>query len=135
MLNVGIIGYGSRISNMARRLGMWQIPYRIAAIADPRAEEIRRSGDPLVATTVFYTDADEMLAQAELDGVMVGTRCYLHTEMACKVAPYDLPLFLEKPVAISFDQAKALDAAFRDRKALTVVSFPLRLTPIVQSLR
>ena len=66
---------------------------------------------------------------------MVGTRCYLHTEMACKVAARGLPLFLEKPVAITFDQVKALDAAFRGYPAPTVVSFPLRLTPIVQMVK
>jgi len=135
MLRIGIIGYGRRVSGMARHLSIWGIPYRVAAVADPRAEEIRRANDPLLQDAVLYDDADRMLAEAELDGVMVGTRCYLHAEMACKVAPYDLALFLEKPVAITFEQVKALDAAFRGRKSPTVVSFPLRLTPIVQRVK
>jgi len=135
MLNVGIIGYGGRVSNMARRLGMYGIPYRIAAIVDPREKEIRRSGDPLVEDATFFQDANQMLAEAELDGVMVGTRCHLHAEMACIVAPYDVALFLEKPVAITFDQLKILDATFHERTAPTVVSFPLRLTPIVQRVK
>ncbi len=135
MLNIGIIGYGGRVSHMAKELGTFKIPYRVAAIADPRAAEIQAAGDPFLANTSFYSDADTMLAQSQLDGVMVGTRCYLHTEMACKVAAYRLPLFLEKPVAITFDQVKALDAAFRNYPAPTVVSFPLRLTPIVQTVK
>ena len=135
MLKVGIIGYGRRISNMAKRMGMYDIPYRVTAIADPRAKEIQASADPFLEETHFYTDADEMLANEELDGVMIGTRCYLHTPMACKVAPYNIPLFLEKPVAISFEQLKALDAAFRQVTAPVVVSFPLRLTPIVQTVK
>ncbi len=135
MLNVGVIGYGGRVSHMAKALGMYEISYRLAAIADPRMEEIKRTADPFLKDTAFYTDADQMLAEAKLDGVMVGTRCYLHTEMACKVARYNLPLFLEKPVAISFEQLKALDAAFRTVTAPTVVSFPLRLTPIVQTVK
>lgn len=135
MLHIGVIGYGSRISHMARELGVFGLPYHIAAIADPRAAEIAQRGDPLLRDTAFYADADEMLAQAQLDGVMVGTRCWLHTEMACQVAGRNLPLFLEKPVAISFEQVKALDAAFQDVTAPTVVSFPLRLTPIVQTVK
>jgi predicted dehydrogenase len=135
MLNVGVIGYGGRVSHMAKALGMYEIPYRLAAIADPRAEEIRRTGDPFLKDTAFYTDADQMLTEAKLDGVMVGTRCYLHTEMACKVARHNLPLFLEKPVAVTFEQLKGLDAAFRAVTAPTVVSFPLRLTPIVQTVK
>lgn len=137
MLQVGIIGYGRRIAHMARELGVFGIPYRVAAVADPRAEALQAAGDPLLTQARFYADADAMLsAEAEaLDGVMVGTRCYLHTEMACRVAPYRLPLFLEKPVAITFEQLKALDRAFTDYPAPTVVSFPLRLTPIVQTVK
>lgn len=135
MLRVGIIGYGGRVSHMARQLEIFKIPYRVAAIADPRSSELEASGDMLLADTTFYADADTMLANEELDGVMVGTRCLLHTEMALKVAPYGLPLFLEKPVSITFDQLKALDAAYRGYAAPTVVSFPLRLSPVVERVK
>ena len=76
MLNIGIIGYGGRVSHMAKELGTFKIPYRVAAIADPRAAEIQAANDPFLANTTFYSDADTMLAQSQLDGVMVGTRCY-----------------------------------------------------------
>ncbi|MHB0856780.1 MAG: Gfo/Idh/MocA family protein [Anaerolineae bacterium] len=135
MLNLGIIGYGGRVSHMAKGLAVHGIPYRVTAIADPRAAEIAAASDPLLADTTLYTDADAMLAAGGLDGIMVGTRCLLHTDMACKVAARNLPLFLEKPVAIIFAQVKALEAAFRSVTAPTVVSFPLRLTPIVQTVK
>lgn len=135
MLKVGIIGYGGRVSGMAKRLEQFSIPYRVVAIADPRGEEIRAKGDPFLDGTRFFDNADDMLAQSELDGVMIGTRCRLHTEMACKVAPYKLPLFLEKPVAITFDQVKQLAEAFRDYPAPTVISFPLRVSPLCQMVK
>ena len=71
MLNVGIIGYGGRVSSMAKALGMYNLPYRVAAIADPRAQEIHAAGDPFLADTAFYTDAEAMLGAGGLDGVMV----------------------------------------------------------------
>ena len=136
MLGVGIIGYGSRISHMAKALSVYDIPYTIAAIADPRADEIRSLDDPFLSNATYYHNADEMLAQeSRLDGIMVGTRCYLHAEMACKVAAHNVPLFLEKPVAINFEQLKAVETAFKHVTAPTVVSFPLRLTPIVQRVK
>ncbi len=135
MLKVGIIGYGGRVSHMAKALGQFGIPYRVTAIADPRAEELRALGDPFLEGTEFYPDADSLLSQAQLDGVMVGTRCFLHTDMASKVAAYELPLFLEKPVAITFEQVKRLDQAFRDYPAPTVISFPLRLSPLLQMVK
>ncbi len=135
MLKVGIIGYGARVSSMAKGLAAFGIPYRVAAIVDPRAEELRAEGDPFLEEAAFFADADEMLAASQLDGVMVGTRCHLHTEMACKVARYNLPLFLEKPVAINFEQLRALSDAYRSVTAPTVVSFPLRMTLHVQTIK
>ena len=136
MLNIGIIGYGGRVSHMARDLAIWGEPYRIAAVADPRHEELAASADTVLKETSFFATADELLdAGLALDGIMIGTRCFLHTDMACKVAPTGLPLFLEKPVAITFDQVKRLDAAFRDYAAPTVISFPLRLSPMAQTVK
>lgn len=100
MLRVGIIGYGARIAHMAKQLKIFGIPYQVTAVADPRADEIKAKDDGFLSAARFYPTADALLAEAsQLDGVMVGTRCGLHTEIACKVAPYVLPLFLEKPVA------------------------------------
>ena len=136
MLRIGIIGYGRRIAHMAKELAIFGIPYRVTAVADPRGDRIQADNDPFLADTRFYTSADELLTAAdELDGIMIGTRCNLHTEMALKVAPTELPLFLEKPVAITFDEARRLHAAYQDYPAPTVVSFPLRLSPIAQTVR
>ena len=136
MLRVGIIGYGRRIAGMAKGLDIFDIPYRVTAVADPGSERIQAANDPLLADARFYNSADELLAQAdELDGIMIGTRCNLHTEMALKVAPTQLPLFLEKPVAITFDEVRRLHAAYKDYSAPTVVSFPLRLSPVAQKVR
>jgi len=148
MLKIGVIGYGLRISGMIEQMKVFDIPFKISAIVDPRAKQLAQlaKGGPeqgyvirydenLVRDAVIYETADEMLEKAELDGVMIGTRCYLHTEMACKVAKKNIPLFLEKPVAITFDQIKKLDAAFKKVSAPTVISFPLRLTPMVQIVK
>lgn len=135
MLQLGVIGLGRRAASMARLLGAFRIPYAVTAVADPRKAELAASGDPLLSGTRFYATAQEMLAAERLDGVMVGTRCRLHTEMACAVAEHRLPIFLEKPVAITFAQLRRLSAAFADYPAPTVVSFPLRLTPLVQAAR
>ncbi|MBX3051295.1 MAG: Gfo/Idh/MocA family oxidoreductase [Caldilineaceae bacterium] len=136
MLRVGIIGYGNRVSHMAKALDVFHIPYQVTAVADPRWRAIQTSDDGFLDNARFYESAEELLAHAdELDGLMVGTRCSLHTEMACKVAATGLPLFLEKPVAITFDQIHRLAEAFRDYPAPTVVSFPLRLSPITQRVK
>ncbi len=135
MLKVGIIGYGGRVSNMAKRLAMFDIPYQVAAVADPRKDEIEAANDDFLKDAEFFEDADELLDQAELDGVMIGTRCFMHAPMACKVAKRNVPLFLEKPVAISFEQVTQLADAFASFTAPVVVSFPLRVSPLCLAVK
>jgi len=135
MLKLGIIGYGHRIRGMVSHLGDYDLPFSLTAVADPAIDPERVSGDPMLANATIYPDADSMLSSEKLDGVMVGTRCMLHTEMACKVAAHNLPVFLEKPVAITFEQLALLRGAFAGYQAPTVVSFPLRLSPIVQRVK
>ncbi len=136
MLRIGIIGYGGRVSHMARALQVWNIPYRVAIIADPRGAAIQANDDGFLQETRFVDDADQLLnAAGELDGIMIGTRCNLHTALACKVAQTGLPLFLEKPVALTFEEVQRLAATFATYSAPTVVSFPLRLSPILQKVK
>lgn len=52
---------------------------------------------------------EEMLERERLDGILIGTRCSLHTEMALKVTPTGIPLFLEKPVALPYDLFELVD--------------------------
>ncbi len=135
MLKIGIIGYGRRVPTMAKRLSVVDVPHRIAAIADPRKDEIKESDDGFLKDCTYYETADEMLEKEKLDGVMIGTRCVMHTEMACKVAKYNMPLFLEKPVSTSFEQIKMLEDAFKSVTAPVVVSFPLRFIPLTQAVK
>lgn len=126
MLNVGVIGYGVRMKTFVGAL-MATGKVRIAAVADPDEAGARAHAEANgVTDAVFYADAEEMLKSETLDGVAVGTRCPLHTEMAELVARYDLPLFLEKPVCIHDEELARLIALLPKMEKKTVVSFPLR---------
>ncbi len=129
MLRFGVIGYGGRIRGIISGLRCFDVDFAIGAITDPRGEEYK-AADESLKDTVIYQDADEMLDRERLDGVLIGTRCSLHAPMAVKVAARQLPLFLEKPVATSMEQVRALAEAFADYKPQVVVSFPLRLTSL-----
>jgi predicted dehydrogenase len=130
MLRFGVIGYGGRIRGIISGLRQFDVPFAIAAISDPKGAEYKEADPEHLADTVLYDDAEALLDTEKLDGVLIGTRCSLHTPMALKVAQRGLPLFLEKPVATSMEQVRALDAAFRDYAPQVVVSFPLRLTTL-----
>ena len=135
MLKLGAIGYGGRIQGILMIIERLMAGTQLTAITDVRNGELKQEmtaqgKDP--AAVHFYTDPDQMLDQEELDGVLVGTRCSLHSQMAQKVLARNLPLFLEKPVATTMDDLLALKRASEISQSKVVVSFPLRVTPLVK---
>ena len=96
MKKIGFIGYGLRSETMMKAFAGIGAEIEAAAIADPRAGEIREkvAADSRFAHTRYYADAAEMLAAEPLDGVFIGTRCGLHAYLEAQVLSRDLPLFL-----------------------------------------
>lgn len=140
-LNIGIIGFGLRVGNIFEGLYKNEqgVKVNLAAICDPKdrkkLEEDLTGRELPYENTHFYTDAEEMLDNEKLDGVMIGTRCNLHTDFAVMVLERKIPLFLEKPVAISYEQLEKLKAAGRKAESEVVVSFPLRITAMVDQVK
>ncbi len=139
MIRIGVIGYGNRANQVVRLVERLDPAARIVAIADPAQDAVRKrlAGEKFIKDKPedirFYTDADAMLAkEKDLSGVFVCTRCSLHTTMACKVAKTGLPLYLEKPVSTTMADARKLARAFETSKSRVVVSFPLRLSQLVE---
>lgn len=134
-MKLGIIGCGNRITGMAKLVLDSAKDIELAAVADIDPEKAIKTlsakglwNDNIKA----YTDADQMLDQEELDGVMIGTRCSLHSTMGAKVLKRNLPLFLEKPVSTNMDDLLILKKAYEESKSKVVVSFPLRVTPLAK---
>lgn len=128
MLKIGVIGYGTRINLIVKGLvGTGEV--KLVAIMDVDFDTVKEKYlKPNGFEDVkFYSDAEEMLSKEKLDGVCIGTRCNLHTHYAMMVAKYNIPLFLEKPVCITYEELNKLKS-IPHMNEKTVVSFPLRLS-------
>ncbi|HEX2948785.1 MAG TPA: Gfo/Idh/MocA family oxidoreductase [Armatimonadota bacterium] len=132
MIRLGVIGVGARITSVIYTTMRSLDPeVHVTAFVDPDEKNARsRLAEDDRHTAVRYETLSEMVCKEQLDGLAVGTRCHLHAPYAIQAAQYDLPLFLEKPVAISMEQAIALEEAFTDSRCPVVVSFPLRVAPL-----
>ena len=132
MIRLGVVGYGSRISGVIKScLREVEPDIRVAGIVDPDEDGVRsRLAECDQKDVVFYKDLKSMISKAKLDALAIGTRCHLHASYAIEAAGYDLPLYLEKPVAVSMEQAIALERAFEKSKCEVVVSFPLHVSPL-----
>lgn len=134
MLRLGIIGYGVRIKvilDLLEESGK----AALCAISDIDIDRIKNvlEGENRDGVAL-YTDAETMIKEQNLDGVLIGTRCSSHTHYAVLCAKYDIPMFLEKPVCTNYEDLSRLKSIMHmnDR---TVVSFPLRLTNLCQKVK
>ena len=139
-LRLGVIGYGRRIHGLISGPFREVEPdLRLVGVVDPNERGARDRIDDLGTSTAegvrFCADIPALLREARPDAVAIGTRCNLHTRYAVELARAGLPLFLEKPVAISMEQATALEHAYENRAAEVVVSFPLRVSPLCELAR
>ncbi|MCX8082827.1 MAG: Gfo/Idh/MocA family oxidoreductase [bacterium] len=131
-MNIGVIGFGRRAKGFIYgALKEVEPDIRITGMIDPDEKGVKeRLSEEDRERVVFYKTVDEMVRKAKPDAIVIGTRCNLHTPYAIQVAKYDIPLFLEKPVAIDMKQAIALEKAFEKSRCRVVVSFPLRVSPL-----
>lgn len=137
-MKIGIIGFGLRINVLLKILKELDTGLEITAVTDIRNQEIKNAlmAEGTAAGNIsFFENTEDMLAHSQLDGIFIGTRCSLHTEMALKVIPSGIPLFLEKPIATSLPDYERLRETC-SRNPLSVdkilVSFPLRVTPLAK---
>ena len=136
MIRLGVIGYGGRIHVMIdHHLRRLRPDLRVTAVVDPNEAGARERMADCDQDATFYKDVASLVKSGKVDAIAIGTRCNLHSRYAAQVARYDLPLFLEKPVAITMRQATALERAFVGSRCKAMVSFPLRVSPLCELAR
>ena len=135
MLKIGIVGCGLQAATIASYLNVFGDEYEVAAVMDmnePAARQRLNEKQVILAPDCrFFPDIETFLAaKPKLDGIIIGTYCASHTQMACALEPLHIPIYIEKPVAISLDQIRQLERTFRDSSTLVQVSLPMRLCPL-----
>ncbi len=134
MIRLGVIGYGERI-NAVINSAFRQIceDLRVVGIVDPDKEGVmKKLAEQDRKDVKFYDSLDSLIKEGKVDAIAIGTRCNLHTPYAIEASKYDIPLFLEKPISISMEQAISLEEAYQNSRCEVVVSFPLRVSPLVR---
>lgn len=137
MIKLGVIGCGNRIYSLINRVIRPLAPdLRVVGVVDPNEKGVRERLDECERNqVVFHKNLSDLLRVSKPDALAIGTRCPLHAPYAIQVARYRIPLFLEKPVAVTMDQAMRLERAFERSRCEVVVSFPLRVSPLCELAR
>jgi predicted dehydrogenase len=131
---IGLVGCG-RVA-AARHLPAIQslANARVVALADQDAERLRRAGDRFGITARFVS-LSEMLAQAAVDVVALCLPAEALAASACEALEGGAHVFVEKPMASSLAEARAVVSCARDGRGRATVGFNLRCHPIAARAR
>ena len=130
-LRVGVVGVGVMGSNHARVLA--DMPgVKLIGVADPdrkRCEQVARS-----LGCVSFADADGLLRR-RVDAVTIAAPTHFHREIAIDCAARGIHVLVEKPIASTVEESRAIVAAARRAGVTLMVGHVERFNPAVQSIK
>ena len=135
MFKIGIAGCGLQAATIASYLNAFGDEYEIISVMDiDEAAARQRLEEKKVIQSAdcrFFSDLDSFIASSPaLDGIIIGTYCTDHTDVACKLEVLKVPLYMEKPVAVTLEQLRKLENTFRNSSVPVQISLPMRLCPL-----
>jgi predicted dehydrogenase len=132
-VRVGVVGLGYWGPNLARNLAAIDgCELRWLCDADAGARERLASAFPGARTT---DELGQLLADDELDAVVLATPVPTHAELAVRVAQAGKHCFVEKPLATTAADAEAAVAAAASAGRLLMVGHLLEYHPAVERLK
>ncbi|MGC2591684.1 MAG: Gfo/Idh/MocA family oxidoreductase, partial [Xanthobacteraceae bacterium] len=130
-LRVGVIGVGVMGSNHARVLS--ELPgVKLIGVADPdrkRRETVARN----LGCAAFH-DTDALLDQG-VDAVTIAAPTHLHRDIAIACAARGIHIMVEKPIASTVEESRAIVAAAQRAGVTLMVGHVERFNPAVQSIK
>jgi len=76
-----------------------------------------------LAPNLFYADLEEMLKKTHPQAVLAYTNTYDHRRVVEICARYGVPVMMEKPLAVSMEDARAIEQAARVGKIQVLVNY------------
>ncbi len=132
-LSLAVVGLGYWGPNLARVVaGTPGARLSWCCESDPAARERVKAALP--AGTRFSDSLDELLADDELDGVLLATPVPSHAELAIRVLAAGKHCFVEKPLAQSLADAERVLAAAASSGRMLMVGHLLEYHPGVRAL-
>jgi predicted dehydrogenase len=134
-IRIGVLGMGGRGRYFAKS---WPKNPGCRVVAacerDPRVLDLSRRivTDPGIR---WYDDMHRMLAEGELDAVVVATNDKAHAQGAIAVLEAGKHLFLEKPMAQSIQDCDAVIDAWRKTDRVFMVGLELRYCSLCQIMK
>ncbi len=134
MIRFGLIGCGKIAERHAKLLGGNHVHgANLAAVYDLNQERAQIVADMYGAKV--SKSLEQMLSSGDVDAVSVLTPSGLHAENILQIAEFGVPIVIEKPLALTLDDADRIIEACDRRRAKVFVVKQNRFNLPVQALR
>jgi predicted dehydrogenase len=133
-LQIGVIGSGGRGINLSRNAHQPGRGARIVACCDLSPATLERNRTDFGADLFTTHDYRALLAR-DLDAVIIATPDFLHEEQALATLALGLPLYLEKPMALSTAACDRILAAAKKHRARLYVGHNMRHMAFVRKMK
>jgi UDP-N-acetylglucosamine 3-dehydrogenase len=131
LLRVGVVGVGVMGSNHARVFA--ELPgVRLIGVVDPDRKQ--RNFVTGALGCPGYTDVDGLLA-AGVDAVTIAAPTHLHRDLALSCIDRGVHVLVEKPIASSVEEGRAIIAAARRAGLSLMVGHVERFNPAVEAIK
>ncbi|WP_331772820.1 Gfo/Idh/MocA family oxidoreductase (plasmid) [Embleya sp. NBC_00888] len=132
-IRLGVIGLGMRsdLGELAHRPGSGSL---VAAVCDRDPRALAHAEERFGARVRTTTDHHELF-DAGLDGVFVLTPDHTHEQIGLDFLAAGIPVFLDKPMAITTEGCDRLLEAAREHRTPLYVGHNMRHAPVVVAMR
>lgn len=120
-----VVGTGRAGLIHARNLARHVVGARLESLCDSNESSLRSVSHELEIDHA-YTDYREAVTQRRIDAVVVTTPTFLHSQVACAAASAGKHVFLEKPMAVTVDECRAISEAASKSGVLLQIGFMRR---------
>jgi predicted dehydrogenase len=131
LLRVGVVGTGVMGSNHARVFADLAGVY-LVGVADPDRKP--RESVAQALNCAAFADVDDLLA-AGIDAVTIAAPTHLHQELALCCIKHGVHVLVEKPIAPSVAEGRAIIAAARHARVALMVGHVERFNPTVEAIK
>jgi predicted dehydrogenase len=133
VIRLGVIGYGYWGPNLVRNFA--EVPgCQLVAVSDMRAERLAavRARYPGVRT---FADPNQLMSERRIDAVAIVTPVSTHYDLAMQALKAGKHVLVEKPLAVTADQAAQLVDEAERRKLVLSVDHTFVYTGAVRKMR
>jgi predicted dehydrogenase len=139
-INFGVIGTGGRAHSLASTLIRdKQKRGDLIALCDIDDEALNDAEKMVKSVlghgTTNYHDYKELLANPNIDAVIIATPDHLHCEMAVAAFKAKKHVFCEKPVGINLNQTIEILKAAKESKKILEIGYVLRYAPFYITMK